>query len=160
MFQLNNFYHHRLLQIQTCKPARNKKLNEINVDDETQWLPLLNVYPGILAYETIKSLPPHEKESFLKRCRDWYREGLQQILNHVNEANPILLSLKDVNHKAILNGSAANMSAGVLARGLPRLLGNSRPTLQSQAIQDIDQQWRSLKVDETVKNGGWEEEYQ
>ena len=31
------------------------------------------------------------------------------------------------------------MSAGVLARGLPRLLGNSRPTLQSLAIQDIDQ---------------------
>ena len=47
------------------------------------------------------------------------------------------------------------MSAGVLARGL--LLENSRPTLPSHAIQDIDWQWRSLQVDETVKDGGWEE---
>ena len=49
------------------------------------------------------------------------------------------------------------MSAGVLAKGLTRLLGNSRPALQSQTIQDIDRQWRSLQVDEAVKNGGWEE---
>ena len=74
----------------------------------------------------------------------------------LNVANPILLALKDIDHKSILNGSAENMSAGILARGLPRLLGNSRPTLQSQAIQDIDRQWISLQVDETVKNVGWE----
>jgi hypothetical protein len=49
------------------------------------------------------------------------------------------------------------MSAGVLASGLPRLLGNSRPTLQSQAIQNINGQWRSLQVDEAIKNGGWED---
>ena len=167
MFQSNRFYLHRLLQeiervvrmfyTSFCKPTRNQKLNEINVDDQTQWLPLLKVYPGIMAYETMKSFLPHEKESFLKRCRDWYKEALRQILKRVDVADPILLALKDVNHKAILNGNAEKMSAGVLARGLPRLLGNSRLALQSQAIQDIDRQWRSLQVDETVKNGGWEE---
>jgi hypothetical protein len=168
MFQSNSFYLHRLLQetervvrmfyTSFCKPPpRHLKLNQINVDDETQWLPLREVYPGIMAYETMKSLLPHEKDSFLTQCRDWYREAVRQILNRVDVADPVLMALKDVNHKAILNGSADKMSAGVLAKGLTRLLGNSRPALQSQTIQDIDRQWRSLQVDEAVKNGGWEE---
>ena len=166
MLQSNSFYLHRLLQevervvrmfyTSFCKPARHLKLNEINVDHEMQWLPLHEVYPGLMAYETIKSLLLHEKDSFLKRCRDWYREALRQILNRINIADPILQALKDVNHKAILNGSAAKVSAGVLARGLPRLLGDSRPAQLSQAIQNIDRQWRSLQVDEAVKDGGWE----
>ena len=167
MFQSNNFYLHRLLSevervvrmfySNCCKSARTKKLNEINVDDETQWLPIHQIYPGIMAGETVKLLLPHERESFLKRCRDWYREAVRQLLARINVADPILLAMKDVNHKAILNESAERVSAGVLARGLPRLLGNGDHAQQMQIIQDIDHLWRSLLIDYTIINGGWKE---
>ena len=108
-----------------------------------------------MASKTVKLLLPHERESFLKRCRDWYREAVRQLLARINVADPILLAMKDVNHKAILNESAERVSAGVLARGLPRLLGNGNHAQQAQIIQDIDRQWRSLLIDDTVINGGW-----
>lgn len=121
-----------------CKPVHNRKLYKIYVNDEMQWLHLDKVYPGIMAHETMKSLLPQEKESFLKPCHDWYREVVQQILSHVNVADPVLLALKDVSHKAILNGMADRVSAGVVAKCVPHLLGCGSPPLQSQIIQDID----------------------
>ena len=51
----------------------------VNVHDQSKWLPLHEVYPGYCAQETIKLMRPHEKESFLARCREWYIEALQQI---------------------------------------------------------------------------------
>lgn len=38
--------------------------------DESNWLQLDKVYPGILASETLPKLKPHERESFLSRCRN------------------------------------------------------------------------------------------
>ncbi|KAK4307141.1 hypothetical protein Pmani_021100 [Petrolisthes manimaculis] len=47
------------------KPIEN--LTDINVDDESRWLPLNKVYPGILAEEFMKLMLPHERESFQRR---------------------------------------------------------------------------------------------
>ena len=75
----------------------------VDVDDETQWVPLEQIYPGLSASETIKDLKPHEKESYLKRCRDWFRKSIQQILSRVDFGNHSFTAFKDVkpkeNHK-------------------------------------------------------------
>ena len=44
-----------------------------------------------------------------------------------------------------------DVTSGVLAKGLPRLLKNC-----GIGIQDIDRQWRSLLIDEEIRKGGWE----
>lgn len=127
------------------KPIQS--LTSINVD-ESQWLPLQEVYPGIMAQDPIKLMLPHERESFLRRCRNWYREAVRQILQRINLSDPVLNALKDVNHVKILNGSADIRSGTVLSKGFP--------SISSSKVETIDQQWRSVLIDDDVKKGGWE----
>ncbi|KAK4320307.1 hypothetical protein Pmani_008813 [Petrolisthes manimaculis] len=156
IFQSNGFQLHRLVtEVEhivkiLCqnfrKPIQN--LTDINVDDESWWLPLNKVYPGILAEESMKLMLPHERESFQRRCRDWCREAVHQILQGIDLSDPVLKALKDVNHVKILDASADVKSGSVLARGFPRI--------SSSKVQTIDQQWRSVLIDDNVKKGGWE----
>ena len=118
-------------------------------EDESNWLQLDKVYPGILASETLPKMKPHERESFLSRCRDWYKIACCQILKRIDLLDPIFAALKDVNHELILKDKAEVTSAAVLFRKLPRLLPDAD-------VQIIDRQWRSILVDEEVKKGGWE----
>ncbi|CAM1331742.1 Uncharacterised protein r2_g4065 [Pycnogonum litorale] len=164
MFQSNGFHLHRLVpEIERVvrmfcanfmRSSKKCQLGKIDFDDELQWIEIEKVYPGYLAYETLEQMVPHERESFLKRCRDWYREAVNQILKRIDVSDPVLIALKDVNHANTINGNAEIRSAGILARGLPRLLDSSKTKIQ--AIQTIDRQWRSLQIDECVKGGGWE----
>ena len=39
-------------------------LKDINVEERKKWIPLNDIFPGILACETIKIMLPHERESF------------------------------------------------------------------------------------------------
>ncbi|KAK3891156.1 hypothetical protein Pcinc_004946 [Petrolisthes cinctipes] len=156
IFQSNGFQLHRLVtEVERVvkilcqnfrKPIQN--LTDINVDDESQWLPLNKVYPGILAEESMKLMLPHERESFQSRCRDWCREAVRQILQRIDLSDPVLKALKDVNHVKILDASADVKSGSVLARGFPRI--------SSSKVQTIDRQWRSVLIDDNVKKGGWE----
>ncbi|KAK4315487.1 hypothetical protein Pmani_013402 [Petrolisthes manimaculis] len=156
IFQSNGFQLHRLVtEVERVvkilcqnfrKPIQN--LTDINVDDESWWLPLNKVYPGILAEESMKLMLPHERESFQRRCRDWCREAVRQILQRIDLSDPVLKALKDVNHVKILDASADVKSGSVLARGFPRI--------SSSKVQTIDRQWRSVLIDDNVKKGGWE----
>lgn len=47
--------------------------NVSTFEDESDWLQLDKVYPGIFASETLPKMRPHERESFLLQCRDWYK---------------------------------------------------------------------------------------
>ncbi|KAK4319067.1 hypothetical protein Pmani_009961 [Petrolisthes manimaculis] len=118
-------------------------------EDPSNWLQLDQVYPGILANETLKKMKPHEKDSFLSRCRDWYKIACSQILKRIDLLDPVFLAMKDVNHQLILKDKAIVSSAAVLFHKLPRLL----PDVD---VQSIDRQWRSILVDEEVKKGAWE----
>eukprot|EP00112_Aurelia_sp_Birch-Aquarium-sp1_P014236 Seg306.6 transcript_id=Seg306.6/GoldUCD/mRNA.D3Y31 product="Zinc finger protein 862" protein_id=Seg306.6/GoldUCD/D3Y31 len=158
MFQSESFKLHRLLHeiervvkmfCNNFMSTVDSDLNAIDVDDERKWIALESVYAGIYADETMNGMRPHEKESFLKRCRDWYREAVRQILKRIDVSDPVLLALKDIESSAIMKGKVKLSSAGVLATKLPRLRGNS-------SLQVIDRQWRSLVQDDVVKNGGWE----
>ena len=62
----------------------------------------------------------------------------------IDLSSPILEAFIDVDHIAIVK------SGGVLASKLPKHLS------QCCGIQTIDRQWRSLLVNDEVKNGGWE----
>lgn len=156
IFQSNGFQLHRLVtEVERVvkmlcqnfrKPIQN--LSNINVDDESQWLPLQQVYPGIMAHESVGLMLPHEREGFLTRCRDWCREAVRQILRRIDLPNPVLNALKDVDHVKILDGRADVSSGGILAKGFPRM--------SSSKVQTIDRQWRSLLIDDNVKKGGWE----
>ena len=85
------------------------------------------------------------------RCRDWYKEVIQEIQGRIDLVDPVLRALKDINHMRILKEEADVISAGVLAKGLSRLLKNC-----GIGIQDIDRQWHSLLIDEETRKGGWE----
>lgn len=156
MFQSNGFHLHRLgTEVERVvkmfcqnfrKPVQN--LATVNVDDESQWLPLDKVYPGIMAYESLGKMLPHERESFLRRCRDWCREAVRQITQRIDLSDPVLIAFKDVDHVRILEGSVDIKSAGVLAQRFPRI--------SLSKVQAIDRQWRSLLIDDNVKKGGWE----
>lgn len=159
MFQSNGFQLHRLAtEVERVvkvlcqnfrKPMQNvQNLANINVDDESQWLPLGKVYPGVMATETMKLMLPHERESFLRRCRDWSREAVRQILQRIDLSDPFLNALKDVNHVKIMDGSADVRSGAILAKGFPRI--------SLSKVQTIDRQWRSVLIDDNVKKGGWE----
>ncbi|KAK4321058.1 hypothetical protein Pmani_008109 [Petrolisthes manimaculis] len=114
IFQSNGFQLHRLVtEVERVvkilcqnfrKPIEN--LTDINVDDESRWLPLNKVYPGILAEEFMKLMLPHERESFQRRCR----EAVRQILQRIDLPDPVLKALKDVNHVKILDASADHHS--------------------------------------------------
>lgn len=155
IFQSNGFQLHRLVKEvervvkMLCQNFRQpiQSMNNINVDDEAKWLPLDRVYPGLLAQETVAQMPPHSRDSFLKRCRDWCREAVRQILQRIDLSDPVLRALRDVDHSRLLDGSADIKSGGILAKGFPRI---------SSDVQEIDRQWRSILIDHTVKNGGWE----
>ena len=126
------------------KPNRPEKFANINVNDESKWLPSEKVYLGIAAAETLAKMRPHKRESFLSRCRSWFFEAIRQMQKHIDLSSPILEAFIDVDHIAVMK------SGGVLASKLPKRLS------QCCGIQTIDSQWRSLLVDNDVKNGGWE----
>ena len=111
------------------------------------------MYPGYIAAETVKEMLPHQKESFLTRCRDWCREAIRQIRSRVDISDPLLSALQDVSQARISKGAASIQTAGVLAKGLPRITMNL-----GISIQTIDREWRSLLIDNTIKEGGWEKE--
>ena len=113
-------------------------------NDESYWLSLDKVYPGIMAHETIQKMVPHERESFLTRCRNWYREAITQIKHRIDLSDPVLHAMKDINHHQILQDAAANHSSGQLAKCLPQLP-------DSCTVQDIDREWHCLLVDDNVK---------
>ena len=158
LFQSNSFKLD-LLQPETERVLRMLSLNFMKkesvthqlraYEDESNWLQLDKVYPGILASETLTKMKPHEKESFLSRCRDWYKTACCQILKRIDVLDPVFMALKDVNHEVILKDKADVRPADVLLRKLPRLL----PGVD---VQTIDRQWRAILVNEEVRKGAWE----
>lgn len=158
LFQSDAFRLHRLLPevervirmfCQNFMVRETVQLGKIDVDDQSKWLPLDKVYSGLLATERVKTMMPYQRESFFTRCRDWYRVAVRQILQRIDVSSPILEALKDVNHNAILKGTAEIKSTGSLASKLPRQLSEC-------GAQVIDRQWRSVLIDNEVKNVGWE----
>eukprot|EP00794_Sanderia_malayensis_P006444 gene6444-7174_t len=124
-------------------------LTKINVDDKDSWLPFDKIYPGILAQETVKTMVPHERESFLTGCRNWYREAVHQILNRIDITDLVLKAVQSIHPATIVDRKAATDAAGVLALKLPRL---------SQAnFQVIDREWRSLLIDFSIINEEWKD---
>ena len=85
----------------------------------------------------------------MKRCRDWYREAVRQIMRHIDISDPVLNALEDIGPSTILSSNASQAAAGILARQLPQLKG-------ATSLQEIDRQWRSLMIDDIVKEGPWE----
>ena len=159
MFQSDKFKLHRLLPevervirmfSQNFMINRYIEFAKINVDDESKWISINEVYPGFPTAETLANMRPHEKESFLIRCRNWYKVAIRQMQKRIDLPRPILEAFVDVDHEAIVMGKADVKSGGVLAPKLPRRLS------QCCGVQTIDRQWRSLVVDENVKKGSWE----
>ena len=161
LFQSNSFRLHallpelervlRMLHNNFMKIDGKEALATVNVNDERKWVPLEQVYPGYMAAETVKEMLPHQRESFLTRCRDWCREAIRQIRSRVDISDPLLSALQDVSQARISKSAASIQSAGVLAKGLPRITTNL-----GISIQTIDREWRSLLIDSTIKEGGWE----
>ena len=103
------------------KIGDNARISNVDVNDEHKWVPLDQVYPGYMASETLKEMLPHQRESFLVRCRDWYREAIHQIRKRIDISDPILSALQDVGHEKLLQGTASVNSAGILDKFLPRI---------------------------------------
>ena len=109
---------------------------------------LVKFFPGILASETIKIMPPHEKESFLSRCRDWHKEAVRQVQSCIDIDDPILTAIQNVHQLAMIEGTATLDAAASLFANLP--------TLCEASLQTVDRQRRSLLADDAVRNRGWE----
>ncbi len=76
-----------------------QQVGNIDVNDDSCLVPIEKVYPGYGASETVQTMLPDEKESFLKQCRDWLKEAVNQILTCIDIADPVLVSLTDVNQE-------------------------------------------------------------
>ena len=140
LFQSDSFKLHRLLpevervvrmfsQNFMTKENRPVQFANINVNDESKWLPLEKVYPGIAAAETLAKMRPHERESFLSRCRSWFIEAIRQMQKRIDLPRPILEAFIDVDHIAVVKGKADVKSGGVLASKLPKRNSNNRPSV-------------------------------
>ena len=132
------------------KPNRYREFAKINVDDESKWISINEVYPGFAAAEILANMRPHEKESFLIRCRNWYKVAIRQMQKRIDLSRAILEAFVNVDHVAIVKGKADVKSGGVLASRLPGRLS------QCCGVQTIDHQCHFVLVDEDVKKGGWE----
>eukprot|EP00794_Sanderia_malayensis_P000643 gene643-1311_t len=110
----NNFMHREAF----------KELKNINVEDKANWVPLQKVFPRILAFETIKVLKLHEKESFLSRCRDWRIEAITQILARIDIEDPVLKAVQSIHQSEIISGKLLLDAASVLQQYLPRIVDN------------------------------------
>ena len=71
------------------KIGDNVRISNADVNDEHKWVPLDQVYPGYMASETLKEMLPYQRESFLVRCRDWYREAIHQIRKRIDISDQI-----------------------------------------------------------------------
>eukprot|EP00794_Sanderia_malayensis_P014780 gene14780-16316_t len=159
LFQSNDFKLHRFLPELTrvlkmfCNNFMHreafKELKNINVEDQANWVPLQKVFPGILAFETIKVLKPHEKESFLSRCRGWLKEAITQILTRIDIEDPVLKAVQSIHQSELVSGKSSLDAASVLQQCLPRIPGTCKQT--------IDRQWRSLLIDDEILDGDWKE---
>ena len=49
----------------------------LDVENDQKFFNIKQVYSGISATETQQSMLPHQKESFLNHCREFYREAIQ-----------------------------------------------------------------------------------
>ena len=68
---------------------------KINVDDESKWISINEVYPGFAAAETLANMRPHEKEGFLIRCCNWYKLAIRQMQKRIDLPRPILEAFVD-----------------------------------------------------------------
>ncbi|CAK8677925.1 unnamed protein product [Clavelina lepadiformis] len=94
-------------------------------------------FPGLMASDTIKKLLPHQKESFLERCREWYRprEAVKQLYQRINLDDPVLQSLSHLKPSAIVNETSSITAAARIASGLPCIT-----TMLNVNAQQIDRQ--------------------
>ncbi|GFN92271.1 Zinc finger protein kiaa0543 [Plakobranchus ocellatus] len=163
-FQSDDFKLHRLLpEVQKilgmyCQnfmkevlPVEKMSSLHQDVDDDMKWKDVSDVYPGICAYETLESMKPRERDSFLGRCRDWYRSAIKQILKRDDVSSPVLKAIQDLNHINIINKTASLSSGGILFRNLSIM-----KQCESDSIQLVDAQWRSLLIGEDIQKGGWD----
>ena len=90
---------------------------------------------------------PHERESFVNQCCEWYREAVKQMLKRIDLSDPVLLALKDIEVSAILNERSSRDTVVTLARNI--LCITAEPNLQM-----LDRQRLSLIIDSDIKNGG------
>ena len=104
-----------------------KEIMAIDVDMEANWRPIAEVYPGLLAHNAIGKMKPHEKESFLTRCHDWYREAVRQSLQRVDASHPVVNAMKDIGPRVVIDSKAKQLPAGILSRHLPQLCRESSP---------------------------------
>ena len=122
---------------------KENQLHMLNVDDSSCWVSPELVYPGLGASETIKQLLPHQKESFLERCRDWYREAIKQLQQRIDLNSPVLKALPKLNPLAILAQTAEIFAVAVLSNGLPSALLASLELLSS-LIDSGDRFWLTM----------------
>ncbi|CAK8695479.1 unnamed protein product [Clavelina lepadiformis] len=129
---------------------KNSHIHRLNVVDSSRWLSIREVYPGLMASDTIKELLLHQKESFLERCREWYREAVKQLYQRINLDVPVLQSLLHLKPSAIVNETSSITAAATIASGLPCIT-----TVLNLNTQQIDRQWRSLLADENIIFEQW-----
>ena len=156
LFQSNQFQLHILLVevqrvvkmfcINFMDRTKVSSFFSVNVHDQSKWLPLHEVYPGYCAQETIKLMRPHEKESFLARCREWYIEALRQISSRINASDPVLKAMQSLNPLDVVNGKSSIDAISVLVTNLPQLMGSF------SNLQSLDRQWRSPIADDSVRS--------
>ena len=142
LFQANEFKLHRLLPevkrvlrmlcLNFMRLSEVHSLKDINVEDRTKLIPFSEIYPGILASETIKIMLPHEKESFLSRCRDWYKEAVCQVQSSIDIDDPILAAIQNIHQLAVIEGTATLDAAASLFANLPTLFKASLQTADRQ----------------------------
>ena len=130
--------------------VRDCQLCALPIDDSSTWNSPEQIYPGLEANDTMKLLLPHQKESFLIRCRDWYREAIKQLYLRLNFNDPVLKAVQFLHPTVIVEAKASISAVASIATGLPRL------TSCLGVAQQLDRQWRSLLVDTNVITGGWE----
>ena len=106
LFQSEGFKLHKLypellrvskmfaLNFMKISHVRDCQFCALPIDDSSTWNSPEQIYPGLEASDTMKLLLPHQKESFLIRCRDWYREAIKQLYLRFNFNDPVLKAVQ------------------------------------------------------------------
>ncbi|XP_071959023.1 uncharacterized protein [Antedon mediterranea] len=106
-----------------------------DITNEAKWKIVSEVYAGEEAAVISRSMVPHERESFLKRCRQWYIEAVNQIGKRINFDDQILRNLVSLDPRKLKNNQSTISAGNALAHRFSHMV-----TSKSM----IDRQWRSL----------------
>ncbi|XP_026293858.2 uncharacterized protein LOC113217962 [Frankliniella occidentalis] len=132
-------------------------LIELNPTQRDMFSPIANLYVGVQVAEQLKhnDITEEKREAFRIRCRDYMITLCNGIKSRFDFGDPLLLALPVLKPKIATNFQARPFTNSIVP--FANLVPRAKPS-DPKKLQELDDQWRRLPLDDDVKDLLGEEE--